>query len=81
MRSVLMFALVLIPSVALAQTFEQGDPIEIPYLAQVVGVIVAVFGLVSAFVPDKKMPAIVKQIVNFLAFNFLNAKNDPAQDE
>lgn len=77
------FSFVLLPAVVLAQfeTVADAPPLEIPYIAQIVGVIVAVFGLVSAIVPDEKMPTIVKQIVNFLALNFGNAKNDPAQDK
>ena len=59
---------------------EASNDIGIPYLAQIVAVIVAIFALVSAIIPDSKMPPIVTQIVNFLAPNFGNARNDPAQD-
>ena len=69
-----------VPLVAFAQ-FEVADapPLEIPYIGQIVSVIVAVFALVSAIVPDEKMPTIVKQIVNFLALNFGHAKNAPEE--
>lgn len=68
------------PTVAFAQQFEGDSALpEIPYLAQVVGLIVAIFGLVSAFVPDEKMPPLVKQIVNWLALNIGKAKNAPNQ--
>lgn len=77
--SALLFALIVMQAIpALAQ--DGTVPLEIPYLVQIVGVIVAVFGLVSVIIPDEKMPTIVKQIVNFLALNFGNARNDPAQD-
>lgn len=73
--AILMSLLFAFPAMA-----QDGSSIEIPYIAQVIGVIVAVFALVSAIIPDSKMPPIVKQIVNFLALNFGNARNDPAQD-
>lgn len=49
----------------------------IPYGGEVVAIIVAVFSLVSAIVPDDKMPAIVSKIMNVLALNVGRAKNDP----
>jgi len=58
-----------------------GPPIAIPFLGQIVALIVAIFGLVSAIVPDSKMPKIVAQIVNFLALNFGQARNAPDDAE
>ena len=76
-----LLALLLLAALWASPAFAQDSSLpEIPYLAQIVGVIVAVFGLVSVIVPDEKMPPIVKSIVNFLAMNFGNARNDPAQD-
>jgi hypothetical protein len=53
----------------------------IPNGAEVVAFIVALFALVAAFVPDSKWPGgangIVAKAVNFMAFNFGKAKNDP----
>jgi hypothetical protein len=53
----------------------------IPNGAEVVAFIVALFALVAAFVPDSKWPGgangVVAKAVNFMAFNFGKAKNDP----
>ena len=70
-------AAVMFAPIALAQA--EAPPIAIPFVAQIVGVIVAVFALVSAIIPDSKMPKIVGQIVNFLALNFGQARNSPPE--
>lgn len=44
-----------------------------------VSAVVAIFSLVSAIVPDRSMPSWLTSLVNFLAINIGNAKNDPAQ--
>lgn len=54
----------------------------IPNGAEIVGFVVALFALISAFVPDSKWPGgaggIVAKIVNTLAVNVGKAKNDPS---
>ena len=52
---------------------------SIPYGLEIVAVLVAVAGLVSAIVPDNKLPKPVAAVLNFIALNFGNAKNDRAQ--
>lgn len=49
----------------------------IPNGAEIVAFIVALAALISAFVPDSKMPAPVAKVLNFLALNVGKAKNDP----
>lgn len=49
----------------------------IPNGAEIVAFIVATAALISAFVPDSKMPAPVAKVLNFLALNVGKAKNDP----
>ena len=53
----------------------------VPHGTEVVTFVVALFALVSAFVPDSKWPGgangTVAKIVNTIAFNFGKAKNDP----
>ena len=43
--------------------------------------LVATFALIAAFVPDSKWPGgangFVAKAVNYMAFNFYKAKNDP----
>lgn len=51
---------------------------QIPYGLEVLSVIVAVAALVSAVVPDNKMPAPVASVLNFIALNFGAARNDPS---
>jgi hypothetical protein len=53
----------------------------VPNGAEIVGFVVALAALVSAFVPDGKWPGgangLIARAVNFLAFNVKHAKNDP----
>lgn len=42
------------------------------------GLVVMAAGLVSVFVKDSAMPALLARVVNFLAMNGRHAKNDPA---
>ena len=55
----------------------------IPNGGEIVAFISALAALVSAFVPDGKWPGgangIVAKVVNYLAFNFGKAKNDPSR--
>jgi len=48
-------------------------------LTMLVPVVVSVFSLVSAFVPDEKMPGWIAKVVNMLALNVGKAKNAPGQ--
>ena len=50
---------------------------QIPYGVQVLALVMAIAGLVSAAVPDTKMPKWLRVGINFLAANFGKAKNDP----
>lgn len=50
----------------------------IPNGAEIVGFVVALAALISAFVPDSKMPGPIAKILNFLALNVGKAKNDPS---
>lgn len=54
----------------------------IPNGAEIVVFIVALASLVSAFVPDGKWyggaNGMMARIINYVAFNFGRAKNDPA---
>lgn len=49
----------------------------IPGGIYIYGLLVMIAGLVSVFVKDSAMPAIVAKVVNFLAMNGGKAKNDP----
>lgn len=55
----------------------------VPNGAEIAGFVVALFALISAFVPDSKWPGgangIVAKVVNYLAFNFGKASNDPSK--
>lgn len=50
---------------------------EIPYGLQALAVVMAIAALVSAVVPDDKMPKWLSAGLNFLAANVGKAKNDP----
>jgi hypothetical protein len=50
---------------------------QIPYGAQGLAIVIAVASIVSAAVPDKKMPKWLGVGLNFLAANVGKAKNDP----
>lgn len=52
---------------------------QIPFGPESMAVLVAICGLVSAIVPDSKMPGPVAAVINFLALNFGNARNHPDQ--
>lgn len=52
---------------------------QIPYGIEIMTMLVAIAGLVSAVVPDSKMPGPVATVLNFIALNFGNARNDPSQ--
>ena len=53
----------------------------VPNGAEIASLLVAIFAVVAAFVPDSKWPGgangLVAKAVNFMAFNFNKAKNDP----
>lgn len=49
----------------------------IPHGAEIVAFVVATAALISAFVPDSKLPGPVAAVLNFLALNVGKAKNDP----
>lgn len=49
----------------------------IPNGGEIVAFVVATAALISAFVPDSKMPAPLAKVLNFLALNVGKAKNDP----
>lgn len=53
----------------------------IPNGAEIASFLVASFALLAAFVPDSKWPGgangVVAKAVNYMAFNFNKAKNDP----
>ena len=50
---------------------------QIPYGVEVMALIIAIASIVSAAVPDSKLPKSVAAVLNFLAANFGAAKNDP----
>jgi len=54
---------------------------QIPYGAQILAIIVAVFSLVHIVVPDEKIPAWLKPVWNLLALNVGKAANDPAKNK
>lgn len=66
-----------VPPEVPAEVVAPSDDLGIPFVGQIVAVIVSIFSLVSAIIPARSMPEIVTRIVNFLALNFLNARNDP----
>lgn len=43
--------------------------------------LVAIAGIVSAFVKDSSLPPIIAKAINFLALNVGKARNDPALNE
>ncbi len=45
----------------------------------VVAVVVPLFSLISAFIPDEKMPTWLEKLVNLLAMNVGKAKNAQGQ--
>lgn len=45
---------------------------------EIVALIVAIASVISAFVPDSKLPGPVAKVLNYLAFNVNKAKNDPS---
>lgn len=52
---------------------------QIPYGVHIMALLVAIAGLVSAIVPDEKMPGPVAAVLNFIALNFGAAKNAPTE--
>ncbi len=50
---------------------------QIPYGIDILAILVAVASILSAAIPDTKMPAVLAKIINFVAVNFGAAKNDP----
>ena len=80
--AVFFLVLVALPFPALAQ---DGGGIEIPdslavWIPIVLAIVTTAASAISAAFPDSKLGAIAK-IVNTLALNFGNAKNDPKQAE
>lgn len=54
---------------------------QIPYGLEILSVLVALAALLSAIVPDSKLPRPVAAVLNFIALNFGAARNDPARNE
>lgn len=56
----------------------------VPHGTEIATFVVALFAVISAFVPDSKWPGgangTVAKIVNTIAFNFGRAKNDPSKN-
>lgn len=52
---------------------------QIPYGIEALTLLIAIMGLVSAIVPDRKLPGWLSAAINFLALNVGKAKNDPNQ--
>jgi hypothetical protein len=52
---------------------------QIPYGIEAMTLLIAIMALVSAIVPDSKLPGWMSAGINFLALNFGKAKNDPNQ--
>jgi len=50
---------------------------QIPYGIDLLAILVAVASILSAAIPDSKMPSVVAKVINFVAVNFGAAKNDP----
>ncbi len=50
---------------------------QIPYGLEAGGLVVSICALVSAIVPDSKMPAPVAAVLNFIGMNWGRARNDP----
>jgi len=51
---------------------------QVPFGLEILSVLVAVAALISAVVPDSKLPAPVSTVLNFIALNFGAARNDPS---
>ena len=49
---------------------------QIPYGIEIMSFVVAIASLVSAVVPDSKLPSIVSTVLNWLAMNWGHAAND-----
>lgn len=52
---------------------------QVPYGVQVLALVIAIAGLLSAVIPDEKMPKWLSAGLNFLAVNVGKAKNAPDQ--
>ncbi len=52
---------------------------QVPYGAVVLSVIISISALLSAVIPDEKMPSWLAKVLNFLAVNIGKAKNAPDQ--
>jgi hypothetical protein len=50
---------------------------QIPYGIDILAILVAAASILSAAIPDTKLPAWLAKIINFVAVNFGAAKNDP----
>lgn len=51
---------------------------NVPGGIYIYGLLVMAAGLVSVFVKDSSMPTLLAKVINFLAMNVRNAKNDPS---
>lgn len=77
---VLVVALVLLPFSASGQTLDVEPVRDLQgWVTLLIPVVIAIASAVSAAMPDSKMGGVMASIVNFLALNFGNAKNDPKQ--
>jgi len=50
---------------------------QIPYGVDALAIIIAAASIISAAIPDTKLPEWLAKILNFIAVNFGAAKNDP----
>lgn len=76
---VLLLALVLLPLAALGQDGGEAPGDIQGWITLLIPVVIAIASALSAALPDSKMGGIMAKVVNFLALNFGNAKNDPRQ--
>ena len=67
------------PAVAVAQDAVEVVESPIPLEAQIVTLVVTIFGIIAAVIPDEKMPSWLARIINFIALNVGKAKNAPGQ--
>lgn len=49
---------------------------QIPYGVEILSLVVAIAGLVSAIVPDSKLPPVVATVINWVGMNWGRAAND-----
>ena len=52
---------------------------QVPYGAVIFSLVISIAALLSAVIPDEKMPSWLAKVLNFLAVNIGKAKNAPDQ--